>query len=82
MKQSDVESYRKELSAEKRAEILTLVNEIESKVKQLQKEFVKHGQASLTIDFPSKSFNVRIVSSFRGMIHNMALALGFSKDFI
>ena len=82
MKQSDIESYRKELSVEKKKEILALVNELEGKVKKLKEEFMQNGQASLTIDFPSKSFNIRVVSPFRGVIHNMALALGFSKDFI
>ena len=82
MKQSDVEAYRKELSAEKRTEILIQVNEIDCKIKQLKEEFVKRGQASLTITFPSKSFTIRIVSPFRGIIHNIALAFGFSKDFL
>ena len=82
MKQSDVEACRKELSAEKRTEILTLMNELDGKIKQLKEEFVKKGQASLTINFPSKSFNIRIVSPFRGIIHNIALAFGFSKDFL
>lgn len=82
MKQADVEAYRKELSVEKRTEILTLMNELDGKIKQLKEEFVKKGQASLTINFPSKSFNIRIVSPFRGIIHNIALAFGFSKDFL
>ena len=82
MKQSDIESYRKELSAEKKKEILSLVNELEGKVKKLKEDFLQNGYASLTIDFPSKSFNIGVVSPFRGVIHNIALALGFSKDFI
>ena len=82
MKQSDVEAYRKELSLEKKKEILTLVNELDSKIKQLKEEFAKRGQASLTITFPSKSFNIQIVSSFRSFIHKIMLALGFSKDFL
>jgi hypothetical protein len=82
MKQSDIEAYRKELSTKKRTDILILVNELDSKMKQLKEEFVKRGQASLTINFPSKSFNIRIVSPFRGIIHNIALAFGFSKDFL
>ena len=82
MKQSDVEAYRKELSTKKRTDILILVNELDSKMKQLKEEFVKRGKASLTINFPSKSFNIRIVSPLRGIIHKIALAFGFSKDFL
>ena len=82
MKQSDIESYRRELATEKKKRISALVNEVEGMVKQLKDEFLEYGQASLTIDFPSKSFNIRIVSSLRGMIHKMALILGLTKDFI
>jgi hypothetical protein len=43
---------------------------------------MRSGKASLTINFPSKSFSVRVVSPIRGVMHRIAIFVGFSKDFL